>query len=46
MAMTKEEIEYLENTILGIENCENLKELKDIREELVKTGYVKSQKNR
>ena len=44
MAMTKEEIEYLENTILGIENCENLKELKDIREELVKTGYVKSQK--
>ncbi len=36
--------QYLENTILGIENCENLKELKDIREELVKTGYVKSQK--
>lgn len=44
MKMTKEEIEYLENTILGIENCENLKELRDIREELVKTGYVKSQK--
>lgn len=44
MEMTKEEVEYLENTILGIENCENLKELKDIREELIKTGYVKSQK--
>ena len=42
--MTSEEIEYLENIIFSIENCDNTKELRDIREELIKTGYVKSQK--
>jgi predicted ribosome quality control (RQC) complex YloA/Tae2 family protein len=41
--ITKEEIEYLENTILSIENCENLAELQDIREELIKLGYSKPQ---
>lgn len=44
MSMTKEEVDYLENIIFSIENCENTKELRDIREELIKTGYVKSQK--
>lgn len=36
-----EEINYLENIILSIENCENLAELLDIREELSKVGYIK-----
>ena len=39
--ITKEEIEYLENIMLGIENCENLAELMDIREELGKVGYLR-----
>lgn len=37
-----EEIEYLENIMLGIENCENLDELEDIKEELIRLGYAKS----
>ncbi|MEG1312422.1 MAG: NFACT RNA binding domain-containing protein [Romboutsia sp.] len=37
-----EEIAYLENIILSIENCENLAELLDIREELTKVGYLKA----
>ena len=36
-----DEINYLENIILSIENCENLAELLDIREELSKVGYLK-----
>lgn len=40
--ITKEEINYLENIILSIENCDNLNELLDIREELGKVGYLKS----
>src|SRR3712207_4339285 len=38
------EAEYLENTLLAIENCDNDKELKEIREELIREGYVKSYK--
>ena len=37
----KEEAEYLENTLLSIENCENEKELKEIKEELMREGYIK-----
>ena len=40
--ISKEEIDYLENILLSIENCENLAELNDIREELGKVGYLKS----
>lgn len=40
--ISKEEIDYLENILLSIENCENLAELDDIREELSKVGYIKS----
>lgn len=40
--ITKDEIEYLENIMLSIENCENLAELLDIREELGRVGYLKS----
>ncbi|MGL5315195.1 MAG: Rqc2 family fibronectin-binding protein [Peptostreptococcaceae bacterium] len=40
--ISKEEIDYLENILLSIENCENLAELNDIREELSKVGYIKS----
>ncbi|MBO3444171.1 NFACT RNA binding domain-containing protein [Clostridium sp. CCUG 7971] len=36
-----DEINYLENIILSIENCENLAELLDIREELSRVGYLK-----
>lgn len=43
--ITKEEINYLENIILSIENCENLAELMDIREELSKVGYLKAKNN-
>ncbi|MGL5695249.1 MAG: Rqc2 family fibronectin-binding protein, partial [Peptostreptococcaceae bacterium] len=42
MAINKEEIDYLENIILSIENCENLAELQDIKDELVKLGYSKA----
>lgn len=41
--ISEEEIHYLENILLSIENCENLAELLDIREELGKVGYLKSQ---
>ncbi len=44
LEINKEEKEYLENTLLAIENCENAKELKEIREELIREGYVKSGK--
>ena len=43
--ITKEEIDYLENIMLSIENCENLAELMDIREELGKVGYIRSKNN-
>ncbi|WP_455544362.1 Rqc2 family fibronectin-binding protein, partial [Intestinibacter sp.] len=42
MAISKEEIEYLENVILSIENCENLEDLEDIKEELIKLGYARA----
>lgn len=45
MEITKEEVNYLENIMLSIENCENLAELMDIREELSKVGYLKAKSN-
>lgn len=39
-----EEAEYLENILLAIENCENEVELKEIREELIREGYVRAYK--
>lgn len=45
MEITKEEIDYLENIMLSIENCENLAELMDIREELGKVGYLRFKNN-
>lgn len=42
MAINKEEIDYLENILLNIENCENLAELQDIKDELISLGYSKS----
>ena len=45
-----EEINYLENIMLSIDNCENLDEFNDIKEELQKLGYmrgkVKSKKDK
>lgn len=38
---TKEEVEYLENVLLSIENCTTIEELEEIREELSKEGYIK-----
>ena len=38
----KSEKEYLENTILSIDNCSSLDELKEIREELMREGYIKT----
>ncbi|SHJ57846.1 Rqc2 family fibronectin-binding protein [Tepidibacter formicigenes] len=45
LKITNEEIEYLENIILNINNCENLEELEEIKEELVKVGYIKGRSN-
>ena len=42
MSINKEEIEYLENILLNIENCENLDELQDIKDELISLGYSKA----
>ena len=42
IAICNEEIEYLENIMLGIENCEKLEELDDINDELIKLGYAKA----
>lgn len=44
MTINVEEKEYLENTLLSIENCDDAKELKEIREELIREGYIKSYK--
>ncbi|SHH09904.1 Rqc2 family fibronectin-binding protein [Tepidibacter thalassicus] len=41
LKITNEEIEYLENILFNINNCENLDELEEIKEELIKTGYIK-----
>ena len=42
IAICNDEIEYLENIMLGIENCENLEELADIKDELIRLGYAKA----
>ncbi|MDU6985567.1 MAG: NFACT RNA binding domain-containing protein [Terrisporobacter othiniensis] len=42
ISICNEEIEYLENIMLGIENCENLEELTDIKDELIRLGYSKA----
>lgn len=40
----REEEEYLRNTLFSIENCEDLEELKEIREELMREGYIRTYK--
>jgi len=42
MDISKEEIDYLENILLNIDNCENLAELQDIKDELISLGYAKA----
>lgn len=42
ISICNEEIEYLENIMLGIENCDNLEELADIKDELIRLGYAKA----
>nr|WP_314276723.1 NFACT RNA binding domain-containing protein [uncultured Peptostreptococcus sp.] len=44
MLINIDEKEYLENTLLSIENCDDARELKEIREELIREGYIKSYK--
>lgn len=39
--LSLEEIDYLENIMLSIDNCDNLAELNDIKEELQKLGYMR-----
>lgn len=41
MKISEEELNYLENIILNINNCENIEELEEIKEELIKEGYAK-----
>ena len=38
---TKEEIDYLENVLISIDNCTEVIELDEIKEELIKEGYLK-----
>lgn len=38
---TEEEIKYLENVLMGIENSTEVKELDEIKDELIKEGYLK-----
>ena len=38
---TKEEIDYLENVLISIDNCTEIIELSEIKEELIKEGYLK-----
>lgn len=38
---TQEEVDYLENVLMSLENCTELREIEEIREELVSEGYVK-----
>ncbi len=41
ISLNKEEIDYLENIILSIENCENLAELQDIKKNLLRLDISK-----
>ncbi|EOD01305.1 Rqc2 family fibronectin-binding protein [Caldisalinibacter kiritimatiensis] len=41
---TTEEIEYLENVLVSIENCSDVDELEEIKEELINEGYLKKKK--
>lgn len=44
---TEEEVHYLENILVSIENCTELQELEEIKEELINEGYIKgNSKNR
>jgi predicted ribosome quality control (RQC) complex YloA/Tae2 family protein len=38
---TENEITYLENVILSIENATEIQELEEVKEELIKEGYIK-----
>lgn len=38
---TLDEIDYLENVLLSIENSTEIKELDEVKEELIKEGYIK-----
>lgn len=39
--LSLEEINYLENIMLSVDNCDNIAELNDIKEELQKLGYMR-----
>lgn len=41
IVQTQEEVDYLENVLISLENCTELKELEEIRDELVNEGYIK-----
>ena len=43
---TLEELDYLENMLMDAENCTGESELEEIRQELVRTGYMKKVTNR
>ena len=43
---TLEELDYLENMLMDAENCAAESELEEIRQELVRTGYMKRVTNR
>ena len=43
---TLEELDYLDNMLMDAENCTSESELEEIRQELVRTGYMKRVTNR
>lgn len=43
---TQNEVEYLENVILSLENSDEVYEIEEIKEELVQEGYIKDSKKK
>ena len=43
---TRNEVEYLENVILSLENSNEVYEIEEIKEELIQEGYVKDSKKK
>lgn len=43
---TQNEIEYLENVILSLDNSNEVYEIEEIKEELIQEGYIKDSKNK
>ncbi len=43
---SKDEIDYLENILLNIDNCTEINEFEEIKEELISEGYIKKKRKK